>query len=221
MQTIRGGSQTLTSSLDLQFLTYKETRMKKQTLILIAAISILIISCIQGENKQLTDEEIWKLGWRLIASSINENYLVANLQFDTLRRRTETIGRKYLITGLKVKNELGKSDEIMEIINSQDSEMLQEICQKEFLSKYETCKEYSMEEVENQDLQIELIRMYVDDQAARGNLMREIVLKYDIDSTEITQNGGVVVDDKNRNRLKEIFKEHGFPTRKLVGKDAM
>ena len=99
--------------------------------------------------------------------------------------------------------------------------MLQEICRKEFLSKYEVCKEYSIEEVENKELQIELIRMYVDDQAARGNLMHDIISKYKIDSTEITQNGGVFVDERNRNRLKEIFKEYGFPTKKLVGKDAM
>ena len=195
--------------------------MKRQILILIGALIIIIISCNQKDNNQLTDEEIWKLGWRMIASSMDENYSVANLQFDTLRRSTKTIDRKYLITGLEVKNELGKTDEIVKIISSQDNTMLQEICKKDFLSKYEVCKEYSVEEVGNKELQIELIRMYVDDQAARGNLMHDIISKYKIDSTEITQNGGVFVDERNRNRLKEIFKEYGFPTRKLVGKDAM
>ncbi|KEO73920.1 DUF6624 domain-containing protein [Anditalea andensis] len=29
------------------------------------------------------------------------------------------------------------------------------------------------------------------------------------------------IDEKHRNRLKEIFKEYSFPTRKSVGKDAM
>ena len=182
---------------------------------------MVITSCNQKENNQLTDEEVWKLGWRMISSSMNENYSVANLQFDTLRRNTKTIDRKYLITGLEVKNELGKNDEIVEIINSQGYTILQEICKKGFLSKYEVCKDYLVEKVENKELQIELIRMYVDDQAARGNLMHDIISKYKIDSTEITQNGGVFVDERNRNRLKEIFKEYGFPTKKLVGKDAM
>lgn len=195
--------------------------MKKQILILIGVIIMVITSCNQKENNQLTDEEVWKLGWRMISSSMNENYSVANLQFDTLRRNTKTIDRKYLITGLEVKNELGKNDEIVEIINSQGYTILQEICKKGFLSKYEVCKDYLVEEVENKELQIELIRMYVDDQAARGNLMHDIISKYKIDSTEITQNGGVFVDERNRNRLKEIFKEYGFPTKKLVGKDAM
>ena len=182
---------------------------------------MVITSCNQKENNQLTDEEVWKLGWRMIASSMNENYSVANLQFDTLRRNTKTIDRKYLITGLEVKSELGKNDEIVAIINSQGSTILQEICKKGYLSKYEVCKDYLVEEVVNKELQIELIRMYVDDQAARGNLMHDIISKYKIDSTEITQNGGVFVDERNRNRLKEIFKEYGFPTKKLVGKDAM
>ena len=182
---------------------------------------MVITSCNQKENNQLTDEEVWKLGWRMISSSMNENYSVANLQFDTLRRNTKTIDRKYLITGLEVKNELGKNDEIVAIINSQGSTILQEICKKGYLSKYEVCKDYLVEEVVNKELQIELIRMYVDDQAARGNLMHDIISKYKIDSTEITQNGGVFVDERNRNRLKEIFKEYGFPTKKLVGKDAM
>ena len=51
--------------------------------------------------------------------------------------------------------------------------------------------------------------------------MQNIISKYDIDSTKITQDGDVVVDERNRNRLKEIFDKNGFPTRKLVGKDAM
>ena len=195
--------------------------MKKQIQILIGVIIMVITSCNQKENNQLTDEEVWKLGWRMIASSMNENYSVANLQFDTLIRNTKTIDRKYLITGLEVKNELGKNDEIVAIINSQGSTILQEICKKGYLSKYEVCKDYLVEEVVNKELQIELIRMYVDDQAARGNLMHDIMSKYKIDSTEITQNGGVFVDERNRNRLKEIFKEYGFPTKKLVGKDAM
>ncbi|WP_020571430.1 DUF6624 domain-containing protein [Neolewinella persica] len=195
--------------------------MKRQILILIAIVIFVITSCNQKENKHLTDEEIWKLGWRMFASSMDENYSLASLQFDTLRRSSKAIDRKYIIIGLEIKNELGRADEIAEIINFQDKKILQEICKKDFLSKYEVCKEYSIEEVGNKELQIELIRMYVEDQAARGNLMGDIIVKYKIDSTEITQNGGVFVDERNRNRLKEIFKEYGFPTKKLVGKDAM
>lgn len=195
--------------------------MNRLILILIASGLILMTSCKQNKSQQMTDVEVWKLGWRIIASSMEGNYGLANLQFDSLRSNAEIIDIKYLITGLEAKNKLGKIDEITDIINSQDKKILREICSKAFLSSYEICKGYSIEEVDNKELQIELIKMYIDDQAARGNLMEDVISKYNIDSTEITQDGGVLVDERNRNRLKEIFSEYGFPTRELVGKDAM
>lgn len=195
--------------------------MNRQILTLIAFGIISLTSCNKIISQKMTDVEVWKLGWRIIASSMEENYELANLQFDSLRNSTKIIDRKYLVTGLEAKNKLGKVDEITEIISSQDKKMLQEICSKGFLSDYKICEEYSIEKVDNKELQIELIKMYVDDQASRGNLMQDIILKYNIDSTKITQDGGVRVDERNRNRLKEIFEEYGFPTRKLVGKDAM
>ena len=63
--------------------------------------------------------------------------------------------------------------------------------------------------------------MYVDDQAVRGNLLSDIISKYNIDTTQITNENRFNVDANNRNRLKEIFGEFGFPNRKLIGKEAM
>lgn len=197
------------------------TKMNRPILTLIAFGIIILTSCKQNKSQQMTDVEVWQLGWRMIANSMEKNYELASSQFDSLRNSTKIIDTKYLVTGLEIKNELGKVDEITEIINSQQKDMLQEICGKRFLSHYSVCEEYSIEEVGNKELQIELIKMYVDDQASRGNLMEDIILKYNIDSTEVTQDGAVIVDERNRNRLKEMFQEYGFPTRELVGKDAM
>lgn len=199
----------------------KTKKMKKQLLSLLAILIIVTTSCDQYESEQMTDEEIWRLGWRMIASSMEENYELTNLQFDSLRNCVETIDRKYLITGLEVKNKLGRTNEIATIINSQPKKMLQEICSKGFLSSYNACGEYSIERVDNKELQIELIKMYVNDQAARGDLMEDIISRYGVDSMDITQDGAVIVDERNRNRLKEIFRDHGFPTRDAVGRDAM
>ena len=169
----------------------------------------------------MSDIEIWKLGWRMIGSSMEENFELADLQFDSLRNNAEIIDEMFLINGLETKKEIGKMDELMEVLSSQNSDMLQKICTNESLSTVEICKAYTSEEVDNKHLQIELIKMYVDDQAVRGNLMHNIIAKYNIDSTAVTQNDMTVVDTRNRNRLKEILEEYGFPTRKLVGKDAM
>ena len=86
----------------------------------------------QNKSEQITDVEIWKLGWRMIASSMEENYDLSSLQFDSLRNSTEIIDRKYLVTGLEAKNKLGKVNEVNEIINSLDTKMLKDICGKGF-----------------------------------------------------------------------------------------
>lgn len=169
----------------------------------------------------MTDDEAWRLGWRMIENSMDENIEIAERQFDSLLNITDEIERKFLITGLETKSKLGKYDEIIKLLNTQDKETLREICTKQFLANMKPCIGLSDEKVENKALQVELIRMYVDDQAARGNIMKDIILKYNLDTALITQNVDVTVDEQNRNRLKEIIKEYGFPTRKLVGKDAM
>ena len=47
--------------------------------------------------------------------------------------------------------------------------------------------------------------MYVDDQAVRGNIMNEVIEKYNLQEYEITNSDGVTVDSKNRERLKRDF----------------
>lgn len=195
--------------------------MNKLVLLFLIFNLSIAISCKHKEKSEVSDVEIWKLGWRMIESSMEENYEVANMQFDSLWNVSKEIDGKYLITGLKVKNEIGRTEEIVTILNSQNNNMLQQICTKEFLAKMKPCNEVLAETVSNEDLQNEIIKMYVDDQAVRYNLMQNIISKYNIDSTQITKDNAVVVDERNRNRLKEIFEKDGFPNRKLIGKDAM
>lgn len=195
--------------------------MKNITLTLLLLSAGMLTSCHQDANSQSSEVEVWKLGWRMIASSIEENHELAELQFDSLWRISNEIDINFLVTGLEAKYNLGKIEQITEILNTQGPDMLQEICARQFLTKIKPCAGVPMGEVEDKGLQIELIKMYVGDQAARGNLMRGIITKYNIDSTAVTQDGGATVDERNRNRLKEILEEHGFPTKKLVGKDAM
>lgn len=194
--------------------------MKKISLLIIG-LSI-IISCKQTTNQQKTEVENWKLSWRIIESSMEENYELANMQFDTLLNKTKSIDKKYLVTGLEAKKEIGKDDEIIKILASQKIETLKEICKEQFLSKFEKCKDYSIENVENNELQIELIKMYVNDQYIRSNLMTELLDKYNLSKKEVIIDSlGMNTDERNSERLKKIIDEYGFPTKKMVGKDAM
>ena len=169
----------------------------------------------------MTDDEIWKLGWRMVESAMDENSEMAELQFDSLLKFAQKVDMKMLIKGLDIKSEQGKNDEIVKILSAQSQDFLNEICKRPFATNLEPCIDVSKEQVENKNLQIELIKMYVDDQAVRGNVMTAMLSKYNLDSLLITKDHGVEVDARNRDRLKEIFSEYGFPSRKLIGKDAM
>lgn len=196
--------------------------MKNKILIHVILGLISFTSCEHGKSQQMTDVEIWQLGWRMIGSSMDENFELANIQFDTILKNSKTIDSKYLITGLEVKKEIGKDEEIIEILSSQPIEMLQEICKKQVLSNFEICKKYSVEIVENEKLQLELIKMYVNDQYVRSNLMTDILQKYNLSKDQvIIDSNGINTDERNRERLKEIIAKYGFPTKKMVGKDAM
>lgn len=196
--------------------------MKNKILIHVIFGLISFTSCEHGKSQQMTDVEIWQLGWRMIGSSMDENFELANIQFDTILKNSKTIDSKYLITGLEVKKEIGKDEEIIEILSSQPIEMLQEICKKQVLSNFEICKKYSVEIVENEKLQLELIKMYVNDQYVRSNLMTDILQKYNLSKDQvIIDSNGINTDERNRERLKEIIAKYGFPTKKMVGKDAM
>lgn len=196
--------------------------MKNKILIHVIFGLIIFTSCEHGKSQQMTDVEIWQLGWRMIGSSMDENFELANIQFDTILKNSKIIDSKYLITGLEVKKEIGKDEEIIEILSSQPIEMLQEICKKQVLSNFEICKKYSVEIVENEKLQLELIKMYVNDQYVRSNLMTDILQKYNLSKDQvIIDSNGINTDERNRERLKEIIAKYGFPTKKMVGKDAM
>jgi hypothetical protein len=51
--------------------------------------------------------------------------------------------------------------------------------------------------------------------------MEDIITKYSLDKTQIVNESMAIVDERNRQKLNEIIKEFGFPTKEMVGKDAM
>jgi len=178
------------------------------------------------ETKDSPDIEKWRLGWRIINSSWDKNYQFGEQQFDSLLKMNGPIETKFLVTGLEILSELEKSDKIVSILNRQDQQTLEEICNKELftnkLTDIQICKSIvKYESVENETLQMEIIKMYINDQSVRGNILSEIISKYKLDEYELTKADAVSVDKVNRDRLKEIIREFGFPTRQLVGKDAI
>lgn len=152
---------------------------------------------------------------------MEEKVELAEMQFDSLLDLTAAPDRQFLAKGLEIKSKLGKTDAMLELLTKLDEAMLSQLCTKPFLSALSPCAKFAEEKVADKALQKELITMFVNDQYARGNLMKDLVIAYQIDTAKLSRNGGVIVDEQNRNRLKEIISKHGFPTRLLVGRDAM
>ena len=193
--------------------------MKNQLLLFL--LINLMFSCTSNPNKQMTKEESWKLGWKMNENILNQNFEVADSQFDSLLSLNKEIEVNFLTAGLENKSQLGKNEEVDKILNNQTQETLNRICFKQFAKNLAPCKGISAEKVDNESLQNELIGMYVKDQAIRGNVMKELMSKYKIDESFLAYEVGIDIDEVNRNRLKEIIEEYGFPNQKLVGKDAM
>jgi hypothetical protein len=193
-------------------------------------LATLVISCTgpnNNEKTEISDVEKWKLGWRLINSSLDKNFVLGEQQLDSLLNRSGNMDVKFLITGFEVLAELGKKEKIIDILGKQNQSTLEEICNKDLftqkLTDIQLCKSMAkVEKVKNKELQIELIKMYLNDQYVRSNLMTDLLEKYNLSKKDvIIDSFGVSTDERNRGRLKEIIGEFGFPTRRLVGKDAM
>ena len=95
--------------------------MKNFVLPLLFLAVVLFTACNQKAKTQLSNEETWRLGWRMIKSTIEANTVLAELQFDSLLSNSNTIDQKFLITGLEVKKEFGKTDELIAILKKQDT----------------------------------------------------------------------------------------------------
>jgi len=150
---------------------------------------------------------------------------LAESQFDSLLTMNADLEPRFLIMGIQSLHTLGKEEKIITILQQQDSKKLQEICNSnsfpQELKNLKECENITIQEVLHPELQMELIKMYVGDQATRGNLMEDVIERYGLNKDEISREDGITVDGINRNRLMEIFSEYGFPTKEMVGKEAM
>lgn len=192
------------------------------------SLSFLIIvicsfNCNTNSTKEVEEYEYeyeqLLLAWRLVESKMDENYALAEAQFDSLLAFNKGVSPKFIRTGLKVKSELGKEDEVNQILSSQSKETLQVVCENKLFTNFETCLSLPKREVKFPDLQKKLVSMFVCDQKKRDNLMEDIIKKFALSDDAINICDGT--DSENQYLLKGIIKKHGFPTLDMVGKDAM
>lgn len=182
-------------------------------------MTTFIVGCTQ---KKASDKQVWELGWRMVENELFNNYQLADLQFDSLRQMMDPVGYNFMEVGLKVKDSLYAKEEVHAILSSLSKSQLELLCLKQFLGEYNICADYKNERIENRKFQIELIKMYINDQYSRGNLEVELLERYNLTREEvIIDSFAMDTDNENRLRLKELIEANGFPTREMVGVDAM
>ena len=68
---------------------------------------------------------------------------------------------------------------------------------------------------------IAIIKNHIDNQTQARFSMLDLAVKHDLYVSSIKSASSVISDEKNWSRLNEMIVEYGFPTQKLIGKDAM
>ena len=182
----------------------------------------LTFSACKGQSqKKLSDIEEWKLAWRMLESSLLKNYALAEKQFDSLNYKENKIDIEFIKCGLGIKQKLKKNNELAEIFKSIPDNELYFICDDLELSELEQCKCCNKEKIENKDLQIQLIKMQIEDQLSRNGNVEELAQKYNIEIDKTKSRSVPEIDSSNQLQLIQIINNYGFPAKKEVGIDGM
>lgn len=193
-------------------------------IIVILLLDFLVFAAPVDRKLKLSEAEKWKLGWRMIISSMENDYDLGERQFDSLLTSRARIENKFILTGLEILKKRSREEKLNQVIRKLDRKTLEFLCSNSSFkmpAAFEYCK-HSNYEVSDPELELELIRIFVNDQVARGGNMDNIISKFKLIKEEvIIRADAMSIDEHNRNKLKEIFARHGFPTRKMVGSEAM
>lgn len=194
-------------------------------LLVILLLALLPVTLKKHGELELSEIEKWKLGWRMVISSMEKDYDLGERQFDSLLTSKAKIKKEFILTGLRILKERNKSEKFNQITKGLNSETLEFLCDKNVIDKtsaeFEYCLTFS-HEVSKPELQSELIRMYINDQVARGGNMDEVLSKYHLKKEEVVKiKDAISIDEENRTKLKELLNSYGFPTKRMVGNEAM
>ncbi len=196
--------------------------MKINLAALYLILILILAACVNSEQEKLSDDGVWRLGWRMIESAKADNYALAEMQLDSLLNTSKQLDYKFASEGLGVLNSLDKNEKIESILKTQSEELISRLCPSSYLQTYPACADYQQAPVQDSALQIELVKMFINDQYVRSNLMIGLLEEYGLKKEDVIPEGERIDHDRvNRIRLKEIIAEHGFPTKALVGKDGM
>ena len=203
-------------------------QLKRQNLALFLVFMSVFAIC-SGQKPMMDDMEYWRLSYRMVWNvELENNVELAERQLDSLLSFGSVMEDKILYVGIKCLHKNNKMDRIKTMLTEVDSSTFAYLCLKDLfkneLKNLIACENYYQDEkVDNPELQRKLAIMFIDDQNDRMNRMDDLIKKYNVSEKELIalDDYKTHVDIENQKKLKEIISQHGFPTKKLVGKDGM
>ncbi len=173
-------------------------------------------------NSQVNnDHNFWQSEWTMVENVIDEKYDLASDQFDDLLKSEKEISKKVFVYGLIAILKTNQLHQVEKLLSDKSDDYLSQFCEREETQDLEFCASLAPEKVGNSDLRNRILAMYVVDQKARGNPMTLMIKKYDLDSVKISEAFKGDPDITNVVELKRLIEKFGFPTREMVGFDAM
>ena len=197
-------------------------------------LSILLLFSCQSANDpfEYGSEAEWKLAFRVFESEMLENYELGSQQFDSLIVLSSRIQPGILNSGLKCLAQLNQNEKLFHILEKSSVENKSRICKEEWFQqlpahkrKETICRNISLskEEYTHPQLRQQLLIMYVNDQYVRGTSAEDLhqYTKIGVEENLYDDQDLSGTDYINREKLKEMVAEFGFPTKDMVGELGM
>jgi len=196
--------------------------MRQVNFMILLFCALLFNSCKTEHNILNSEDQLWRLGWRMIESYQNDNYTLAELQLDSLTGSKAELDKRFVRTGFEVLNNQGKKEKMEQFLMQQNDEYLKTLCDIDYLNAFTPCSSHITVPVTKKALQKELVKLLIQDQHVRSNLLGEFLEKYGLSKEEVLDETEFKLSDKIiRTRLKALLETHGFPTKEEVGNDGM
>jgi len=158
----------------------------------------------------------------MIENAESENLTLAEMQFDSLLSATDSIKINFLHAGMGILDILGKQKKMKRIQEEQSEETKSQLCAYQQFEALNFCKDFKKKTASKKDYQLDLVKLFIQDQFVRGSLMTHLLDRYNLKKEDvIPQNAWELSDATVRAQLKLLFSKHGFPTKSEVGSDGM
>ncbi len=219
------------------------TRMKKRILvvgsILLCFVFTQVINAqLLGVNKSFTNEDEWRLTFRLGDAYFSNSYNYCSKCMDELMEMTNEIDEIVIRLAISCYDKTHQTHKIKKLADNGFLDVFNpsQLCDFELseesrkLAYFEHCsgvntskKEFQLEEATKPKLQERLINMLIADQYYRSLGMNDrfASIGYEIHNDYLENSTMRQLDSVNFIALNEIFNTNGFPTRQEVGKWAM